>query len=421
MRVAMFTNTYLPLLGGVERSVASTATTLRNLGHACLVITPRVPAMRRGAHDGATDAETVRLAAFPSVAGTQFSYRLPGAGNLRRELRQFLPDVVHAHHPFMLGETGVRLARGNGVPVVFTCHTRWERFVPSHLPLLRRLARRLPVIFGGLCDLVIAPTPSIARLLRRRGVTTPIAVVPTGIDLELFRAGSRVHARARWGIRPGDTVVGHVGRLVPEKNVAYLAEAAIALLQTRPGRLLLVGEGPATAEVEGRFAAAGLGGRLVCTGRLDGQDLADAYSAMDVFAFTALTDTQGLVIAEAAAAGCPIVALDAPGPRDFVDGSNGLLVPAAAPPEAFAAALARALAPDAHAALSSGARKSADDYDLASCAERLVAAYTEAIARLRDGGASPPPGTTLQRAWWRLIAEWDLLGHKAALARVMLR
>ena len=207
----------------------------------------------------------------------------------------------------------------------------------------------------------------------------------------------------------------------PRSNVAYLAEAAIALMQTRPGRLLLVGEGPATAEVEGRFAAAGLGGRLVCTGRLDGQDLADAYSAMDVFAFTALTDTQGLVIAEAAAAGCPIVALDAPGPRDFVDGSNGLLVPAAAPPEAFAAALARALAPDAHAALSSGARKSADDYDLASCAERLVAAYTEAIARLRDGGASPPPGTTLQRAWWRLIAEWDLLGHKAALARVMLR
>src|SRR5262245_15960474 len=156
MRVAMFTNTYLPLLGGVERSVASTAETLERLGHACMVVTPsdRRATTREG--------RTVRVPRLLGSRLTGFSYRLPAAPALRQHIEDFLPDVVHAHHPFMLGETGVRHARSRGLPVVFTSHTRWERFVPAGWPLLRRFMRQLPVAFANVCDLVIAPTPSIA-------------------------------------------------------------------------------------------------------------------------------------------------------------------------------------------------------------------------------------------------------------------
>jgi glycosyltransferase involved in cell wall biosynthesis len=411
MRVAMFTNTYLPLLGGVERSVATAAAALRDLGHHCLVVAP-------SAAGAAAEPGTLRLRSVEGLAGTAFSYRLPGSRDLRRRLRGFLPDVVHAHHPFMLGETGVRLARGGGLPVVFTCHTRWERFVPAGWPLLRRLAQRLPVVFANLCDLAIAPTPSIARLLHRRGVAAPIAVVPTGIDVAFFASGSRQRGRSRWGCAADEPVIGHVGRLVREKNVAFVAESALAFLRRSAGRLLLVGEGPLADDVERRFAAAGRGEQLVRTGRLDGEMLADAYAAMDVLAFAARTDTQGLVLAEAAAAGCPIVALDAPGPRDFVDASNGLLLPATATPEAFAAGLAAACDPGAQARLAAGARRCARAYDHLDCTHRLVAAYEEAAARWSSRARSR---RRRARFWWRLVAEWELLGQKAALARAALR
>src|SRR5262249_6332026 len=154
-------------------------------------------------------------------------------------------------------------------------------------------------------------------LLRRRGVAAPIAVVPTGIDVARFAAGCRGRARARWNLGREETVIGHVGRLVPEKNLDYLAASVVHHLRHRAGRFLLVGERPGAADVAARFAEAGLGERLMPTGRLDGEALADAYAAMDVFVFSACTDTQGLVLVEAAAAGCPVVALDAPGPRDF--------------------------------------------------------------------------------------------------------
>ncbi len=413
MRVAMFTNTYLPLLGGVERSVASTAAALERSGHACLVVTPSDPRATAG------ETHTVRVPSLPAIGLRGFSYRLPGSPALRRRLEGFVPDLVHTHHPFMLGDTGVRFARGQGLPVVFTCHTRWERFVPAGWPLLRRLARRLPVVFANVCDLVIAPTPSIARLLRRRGVATTIAVVPTGIDVARFAAGDRRRGRQRWGLATGEPVIGHVGRLVPEKNLGYLTDAVLHFLRARRGRFLLVGEGRSEGEVARQLTGAGLGERLVRCGRLDGDELADAYAAMDVFAFTACTDTQGLVLAEAAATGCPIVALDAPGPRDLVDRHNGILVPAGAPAEAFAAALAAALEPARHAEMSQAAGRTARHYDLDRCTERLVAVYAGVLGGRQGAAASPRP--RLHRARGRLLAEWDLLGQKAALARLMLR
>jgi glycosyltransferase involved in cell wall biosynthesis len=426
MRVAMFTNTYHPLLGGVERAVATTAAELRRQGHPCLVVAPS----SRGAPP--EEADVVRVPAIESLLGTGFSYRLPGAvGRLHRRLARWPPDLVHVHHPFMLGDTGLRVARSRGLPLVFTSHTRWERFLPAaSSPLLRRLARQLPVAFANVCDLVLAPTPSIARLLRRRGIVAPMMVVPSGIDVGAFAGGDRERGRSRWGIAAGQRVVGYVGRLVPEKNLGYLAEAALSALApaagSAPGVFLLVGEGPQEASLRRRFSEAATAGpapRLMATGRLEGEPLADAYAAMDVFAFGSRTDTQGLVLVEAMAAGCPVVALDSPGPRDLVDCSNGVLLPGAAPADLFAAALQRCLATEARGRFSAGARQTASGYDLPGCTERLLAAYATATprARRRLTWAGDAPAALLRRWSGRLVAEWHLLAHKAALASLLLR
>jgi glycosyltransferase involved in cell wall biosynthesis len=135
-------------------------------------------------------------------------------------------------------------------------------------------------------------------------------------------------------------VVGHVGRLAAEKNLAFLARAVARFLVARPAaRFLLVGGGPALAAVRAELRRAGAGDRLHAAGVLGGEALVSAYRAMDVFAFASHSETQGMVLAEAMAAGVPVVAVDAPGVREVVrNGENGRLLPAD-DEAAFAAAL----------------------------------------------------------------------------------
>jgi 1,2-diacylglycerol 3-alpha-glucosyltransferase len=414
----MFTNTYAPLIGGVERAVATTAASLRRRGVECLIVAPSHPAAQE-------EIGTVRLPAIEGVLGSEFAYRLPATGRLRRLFDDFAPDLVHVHHPFMLGEAGLRRARARGLPVVFTCHTRWERFVRGRggaARWLRRFAQQLPVGFANLCDVVVAPTPSLARILKRRGVRVPLRAVPTGIELASFQ-GDRHRARERWGIPAGAPVVGHVGRLVPEKNLDYLALAVAALLERRTeARFLLVGEGPFCRAMVERLETFRRARRVVVTGRLEGPALADAYAAMDVFAFTSRTDTQGLVLLEAMANGCPVVALDAPGPRDVIETSNGRLVTAAAPPSAFADALVDALVEMTDRAVHgeaprAGALRTAEAHALDVTVDALLATYREAIAlatgRRLHALSAPTLGARVRR---RFGAERDLLLQKATLA-----
>jgi glycosyltransferase involved in cell wall biosynthesis len=412
MRVAMFTNTFSPQVGGVERSVASTAAELRRQGHPCVVFAP--------AHAGEdSDPQTERLPAIESFLGSRFSYRVPGTGHLARRFDAFSPEVVHVHHPFMLGEAGFRRGRARGLPVVFTSHTRWERFVPGAPPWLRRLAQQLPVAFANLCDLVVAPTPTIARLLERRGVRRPVRVVPTGIDLALQQSGDRTRGRGRWQLPVDARVVGHVGRLVPEKNLEPLLGGVARFLKVDSRRrFLLVGEGRSAGYLRQGFAERGVTDQVLMTGLLEGRALADAYAAMDVFAFTSRTDTQGIVLVEALASGCPVVALDAPGARDLVDASCGVLVPAGLPREQQVVGLTEAMefAFDRHHELSDGARRRAERYGIEASAEALLEIYLAAREAGSRRAGRPQDDSPWARVERRLRAEARLLLQKSSLA-----
>jgi 1,2-diacylglycerol 3-alpha-glucosyltransferase len=322
MNVLMMTNTYAPHVGGVARSVATFARAFRRRGHRVVVVAPEF--------DGAAPEEdVVRVPAIQNFNGSDFSVRLPVPGLLSAALRGFKPDVVHAHHPFLLGDTALRVAHARRRPLVFTHHTRYElytHYVPGDSEALRRFAAQLSTGYANLADLVFAPSESLARVLWERGVRAPIDVVPTGV--EPAEPADRASARAALGLPPGDFVIGHAGRLAPEKNLVFLAGAvADYLRKDARARWLLVGEGPLRAEIERRFRRHGLRGRLHAAGVLTGRRLNEAYAAMDAFAFASKTETQGLVLLEAMAAGVPVVALDADGARDVVsDRVNGRLV-----------------------------------------------------------------------------------------------
>jgi len=407
----MFTNTYLPHVGGVARSVSTYEEEFRRRGDDVRIVAPQF--------DGAMESteHVLRTPALQNFNGSDFSVTIPQPGLIAEFLDGFQPQIIHSHHPFLLGDAALRAAWTRRLPLVFTHHTLYEqytRYVPLDSEALRRVAIQMATEYCNLCTHVIAPSQSIAELLRQRCVKTPITAIPTGIDLEQFGSGDGAAFRRRFNIPPRALVVGHVGRLASEKNLDYLARAVGIFLADHPeAMLLVVGSGDHEEALKESVCDRADADRIVMAGQRTGKDLADAYAAMDVFAFSSQSETQGMVLVEAMAARTPVVALDGPGVRDVLTASNGRLLAADAPEEAFAAAL-HELTSDRQAleALGETARRSVRDFGLGVCADRMLDLYAQLFdeyAHRED--ADPGPWN---RLLGRLEIEWNLLVEKTS-------
>jgi len=167
MNILMVTNTFFPHVGGVARSVLGFTGELRRRGHRVVVVAPTFEGMPE------SEMDVVRLPAIREFSGSSFSVPVPVPGRISRALRTLQPQVIHSHHPFLLGETALRVAATRCLPVVFTHHTLYERYthyLPGESPRLQRFAVDLATGYANLCDAVIAPSGSVAQLLRARGV-----------------------------------------------------------------------------------------------------------------------------------------------------------------------------------------------------------------------------------------------------------
>ena len=372
--------------------------------------------------DGAAPDEehVIRIPAIQHFNGSDFSVVLPIPGYLSSRLQDFCPDLVHSHHPFLVGSTAVRVATQRNIPLVYTYHTHYEQYThyaPVHSPRMKGFAIELAKGYCNLCHQVIAPSESVERVLRDRGVLSPITSIPTGIRTECFATGDGGAVRQNLGIPDGAFVVGTVGRLAEEKNLSFLSGAVARFLQTTPGaRFLVVGSGPSREKMVRMAHELGVGDRFHFTGTLAGQALIDAYHAMDLFAFASMSETQGLVLAEAMAAGIPVVALDASGVRGVVDaGINGRLREPDSP-RVFARALREMsrLSPERRRELAAGAREKAELFSLDRCSERLLSVYSRAAG---DGSHSREPGLGFwETATEHLRVEWELLRNVAGAA-----
>ncbi|MFG0330722.1 MAG: glycosyltransferase [Phycisphaerales bacterium] len=415
MRILMMTNTYLPHVGGVARSVSSFTEEFRRQGHDTLVVAPTFD----GAHDD-DDSGVVRVPAIQNFNGSDFSVRLPIAGYLASTLDEFEPEIVHAHHPFLLGDTALRVAAARDLPLVFTHHTMYERYthyVPGDSEAMRRFVIRMATDYANLCDRIIAPSESVAVTLRERGVETPIVPIPTGIDPNRFAEGDGSEAREQYGVPKDAFVVGHVGRLAPEKNLEFLARAVGRFLKDRrEAQFLVVGGGPSQSGIRETCDRLGVGDRLRMTGKLTGSDLSNAYHAMNVFAFASHSETQGMVLAEAMTAGVPVVAVDAPGAREVVrDGVNGRLLVEDDERE-FAAALsefADASVQD-NEEFRAAALRTAQEFSLERCSLRVLDMYRDLVAA--DDYERDLEDSAWSQALRLIETEWNLWSRRAEAA-----
>jgi glycosyltransferase involved in cell wall biosynthesis len=413
MNILMMTNTFTPFVGGVARSVEAFTAELRRMGHRVVVVAP--------VFDGAPESEedVIRVPAIQHFNGSDFAVVLPVPGLLSAKLEDFRPDIVHSHHPHLLGGTAVRVASRFDCPLVFTHHTMYEHYlhyVPAHAERLREFVIRLVTGYCNLCDRVVAPSESVARILAGRGVKTSTDVVPTGVYTERFARGDGSGFRRSHGIGDRDVLAGYVGRLAPEKNLAFLARAMAGFVaRSQRAHFLVVGSGPSVEEIRDVFDRARITDRLHLVGALQGQELIDAYHAMNVFVFASHTETQGMVLTEAMAAGKPVVAIDAPGIREVVRSDvNGYLLDAE-DDGAFASAVRKVTAlPESEAtAFRDMARQTADAFSMNKTAQRLAEIYTAVLAE------EAPPARD-ESVWSRAVeeikAEWDLIKNIAEAA-----
>lgn len=413
MKILIMTNTYHPFTGGVPRSIDTFVNQYRKKGHTVKIVAPDFEGQEEEEH-------VLRVPAIQNFNGTDFSVRLPIPFYLSDFADEFAPDLIHAQHPFLLGGTALRMAARREIPLVYTFHTFYDRYL-HYLPggssaAMKRFVNTLVAGYANLCDHVIAPSHSVRNELLHRGVTTPVDIIPTGIDVSAIAAGDGGRFRERHGIPSDAFVLGFVSRIAEEKNLAFLCDAVKAFLEKTPSAWFVVaGTGPLEDDVREWFAHSRVASRFLLLGNLTGSDLHDLYNAMDVFAFASHSETQGLVVAEAMAAGTPVVALRASGVEDVVeDGRNGRLLEGE-DREAFYRALQemRALDPLVYRELSGNARRTAEGLSDEACARKALSLY----GAVRREYKELHEHESAWDEWMHVVGtEWNILANIGAAA-----
>ena len=380
MHIAFFTNYYHPVVNGVVRSVASFRENLVKQGHNVFVFAQ--------SDSNYTDSEPFifRYPSLPLPLG-DISTAIPVSPFVDQLLPILKLDVIHTHHPILLGQTAARKAEELGLPLVFTFHTQyWEytHYIPFPQEViqdfLKNAVHRWLREFMQKCQHIIIPSESLREILvRDYGLHERYSVIPTGTDLEPFLQADGKSLRAEHGWQDEKVLVS-VGRLAPEKNWDTLLQAFAKVYEKHPGvRLVLIGDGTARQTLETLSAELGITDRVTFTGALPFEQIPRYLKAADLFAFASVTETQGLVTIEAMAASLPVVAVDGPGTRDIVEhGKQGFLVEN--DPEALAGALNQLLSdPQKMKRFSSNALKKARTFDVKELGKQLIGVYEQAI------------------------------------------
>lgn len=392
MRVLMVSDVYFPRVNGVSTSIETFRQTLAAQGVEVRLVVPRYG-------DEAEEAGIVRVPGR-AIPGDRED-RLVGWRGMHRAVLAAAQDcdLIHIQTPFIAHYAGIAAARKLGLPVVATYHTLFEEYLQHYAPIvpaswLRGQARGFSRRQCNALDAVIVPSTAMRQRLESYGVISPLHVLPTGIPLARFAGGDGSAFRQRNGISLGRRVALFVGRVAHEKNIGFLLEALVHARRLYPEVLLMVaGEGPAMNDLKAQVEKLELTGSVHFIGYLDRErELPDCYAAADVFVFASRTETQGLVLLEAMAAGVPVIALAEMGTVDILAPGRGAFCPPAEP-KAFGEVLGHFLGhSDAWRHLAEEAPGYAAEWSDTAMAARLAALYRQ-LAGLKIASERPLTAT----------------------------
>nr|WP_325185797.1 glycosyltransferase family 4 protein [uncultured Oscillibacter sp.] len=381
MKILITSDWYAPAVNGVVTSVKNLRRELERRGHEVRVLTLS-QSRRSWEKDDVTYLGSI--AAGLVYPGARLRTAL--AGKWVRRLVDWGPDVVHSQCEFSTFFLARRIAEERNIPLVHTYHTVYEDYTHYFSPSVR-FGRQAAAVFSrwvaARTDCMIAPTGKVRLLLQNYGVSCPVFVVPSGIDLAPFRREAdpwrSAVLRASLDIPAERTILVFVGRLAEEKNIdellccrAALGDAAVTLL--------IVGDGPDRPRLTRQAAALGLTAPdVVFAGMVPPEQVADWYQLGDLFVSASTSETQGLTYIEALAAGVPALCRADPCLTGILrNGENGWQYRDEAD---FQSKLADFLAqPHRRERLARSARASAEEFSAQRFAERMEAVYEEQIA-----------------------------------------
>ncbi|OPX92905.1 MAG: Alpha-monoglucosyldiacylglycerol synthase [Pelotomaculum sp. PtaB.Bin104] len=378
MKIGIFTDSYLPYTSGVVRSIQTFSEELTSNGHEIFIFAPSYRDCRK-------ENRVFRFSSIPSPTNRDFTLAMPFSIKFKPTIKKLNLDLIHVHSPFLLGRLGARYARRLGIPLVFTFHTLYDQYVhyvPFAQSLTKDLAQRISRGFCNHCDLVIVPTTAVEDYLRKIGVSASIRVVPTGIKVMNYQSGDQNWLRRRFNLPEGEKILLFVGRLGQEKNINFLMECFAKINEEmRNTRLVLVGGGPEEEELKNKATELGVAEQVTFTGVLPPTDVVNCYAGADIFVFSSVSETQGIVIGEAKAAGLPVVAVAAFGVSEMVDdGIDGFLTELE--PVQFIEKIILLLNnDDLYQRMSRNARENAENLSTANCTAKLINCYSQAIER----------------------------------------
>jgi glycosyltransferase involved in cell wall biosynthesis len=302
-------------------------------------------------------------------------------------------DVIHTHHPFLLGQAAASKARDLNLPLVFTFHTQYHEYT-HYVPFSQEQVQEFikDRVMNWLreymrkCQHIVIPSESMRSILvNDYGLVDRFTVIPTGIDISPYKEADGAPLRAEWGW-PGARVIISVGRLAEEKNWGTLLQAFALALKEQPDlHLVLVGDGPQSQALRQLVGELGITEHVLFTGSVPFDQIPMYLKAADLFAFASVTETQGLATLEAMAAGLPVVAVTGPGTSDIVDeGVQGYLVQN--DPHDLAKRMVELICnPEAMREFKAASLKKSRAFDNKRLARKMLKVYEQAIRDKKDG------------------------------------
>lgn len=311
LRIALFSGNYNYVRDGANQALNRLVGWLLDNGAQVRVYSPTT---RTPAFEPAGDLISLPSLPIPGRAEYRVTTILPP--RIKKDLNRFAPNVVHISSPDSAGHSAVRWARRHNIPVLGSVHTRFETY-PRYYnmaflePVLEAILRRL----YRKCDAIVAPSDSMAQVLREQRMSYDVGIWSRGVDKHIFNPQMRDMAwRRSLGLADDVPVIGFLGRLVMEKGLDVFSDSIDRLVRRQvPHQVLVVGEGPARGWFESRLPGA------VFAGFQGGTDLGRAVASMDLFFNPSITETFGNVTLEAMACGVPVVAARATGSESLVE------------------------------------------------------------------------------------------------------
>lgn len=328
MKIGFFTNYYTPSIGGIETSIANICKGFEKDGHEVFVFSPQYPNWM----DKNENIFRYKSVYF-NYGGYFYVIPIPFFSKMDLIIKRLNLDIIHSHQPYSLGNEALKYSKKLNIPLVFTYHINYREYY-HYIPFIQKsisqkYITRITSTYSNKCDAVIAPSISIKKLLLDHKVKVPIEIIPSGININEFvkSKGKKDDIRERYGINTEDIVLITASRITEEKNIPFLIKSYLLIKKScKNSKFIIIGDGAAKNTLRKLALKLNVYKDVFFTGHIKKEEVISLFQASDIFIFSSLTETQGIVLIEAMISGLPVVAVKSNGIEDIVqNGKNGIL------------------------------------------------------------------------------------------------